>query len=237
MSEELQQPVALDPGEAAAIFDGSDWFRDSGVAGLYALIPILGPVALIGWGQELHQQGLRARNRLLPVRFDAHLAVGQATAPAILGWPVLLMALDGLRAVLVVIGMAVVTALAGQVDSEILGAIVDGLGGVSDLTSSALTLLWLPWVVILPELMRRVYQGEPFPWQSPGPTLRVIQDNPEGYLKVTAMMGAVLAGAWTVHGMFGWLTLLVFPLFWAVLSHLSAQWQRMVSARGTPGTV
>ncbi len=237
MSEELRPPAVLDPGEAAAIFDGQDWFRDAAAAGLYGLIPIVGPVALVGWGQELFQRGREGPNRLLPVRFEPHLAVGQATAPALLGWPVLLMALDGVLSLLNWVMFFGLRLLEGHIGPDLASSIVDIFGAVSDLASSGVTLLWLPWVLILPELMRRVYQGEPFPWQSPGPSVTVIQDNPEGYMKVTAMMTAVLAVGWVAEGMVGWLAVLIYPLVWAVLSHLSAQWQRMVSARGTPGTV
>lgn len=229
--------VTLDPAQTTAFFDDADWFKVIRVAALYGVIPILGPVVLVGWGQELFRRGVREPNRLVPVDFERHLSAGQASAPAILGWPVLLLAGDAVRG-MCFWGLETVLRVAdGSLSPELLVHLSDLLYGANELISVVISLLWVPWVLLLPELIRRVYEGALFPWRDPGPSWLAVEANPQGYLKVAGACGVLLVVAFVVSGMFGWLTLLLFPLFLAVLSHLSAQWQRMVAQRRAPGTV
>lgn len=231
------KPLAtLEPSEATSFFDDPGWFPVARVAALNALIPLLGPVVLIGWGRALYEEGLTGPNRLTPVVFERDLSIGQATAPGILGWPAALLAINGLRRTLVY-GLAVLLRLfSDQLGFEGVVQLEELLYGASELSSLVVTALWIPWVLLLPELVRRVYQGELFPWQDPGPSFLAIKMNLDGYQKVVIATSAVLGAAWMVHSLFGWLTLLVAPLIWSVLTHFSAQWQRIVKEHGVPGT-
>ena len=236
MSEE-KLPAQLNSSQALAVFDDPGWFKSAWVAALNALIPLLGPVVIIGWGRELYTHGLTGPNKLHPVDFQRDLDVGKAMAPAILGWPAALMALDAVLGLLVWGLSTILHSFAGELGLDLVVQLQGMLYGGSDLASALITLLWIPWVLLLPELVRRVYQGEAFPWLDPGPSLVAIKENLDGYQKVLLASSVVLGVGWVVGSSFGWLALAVAPLVWSVLVHLSAQWQRIVSERAVPGTV
>ncbi len=237
MSEEKPHS-RIDINQATAIFEDSQgWFKSAWVAALNALIPFLGPVVVIGWGRALYEHGLTEPNQLTEVAFERDLNIGKDTAPGILGWPAALLAIDGLRRILVWGTGLLLRQLTEHLGPDLLVQLEVLLYGGSRLASWAVTLLWIPWVLLLPELVRRVYQGDAFPWQNPGPSMLAIKMNLDGYQKVVVMSGIVLGVSWIVSGVFGWLALFVAPLAWAVLVHLAAQWHRVVADHGVPGTV
>lgn len=229
--------VRLEPKRATAFFDEPGWFKRSWTDGLYALIPILGPVVIVGWGLERYIQGQSGPNDLGPVSFERDLAAGQAAAPGILGWPAALLALGGARSLLVWMAIFGLRALEGHISPEVALPLYDFISGASELTSSLLTLLWIPWVLLLPELMRRVYEGALFPWRDPGPSFTAIRENLQAYQKVVVATTLTLGALWMVSSFFGWLWLFLAPLAWSVLANFAAQWQGMVRAKGAPGTV
>ncbi|MFT5584943.1 MAG: hypothetical protein ACI9VR_002531 [Cognaticolwellia sp.] len=227
----------MNPERATAVFDDSGWFKQAGILGLYALIPVVGPIVIMGWGLERYIQSRTEPSSLGPVSFDRDLAAGQTTAPGILGLPAALMALNGLRRMAVTFAFFAMRILEGDLAPETAAVLYEFIFGASELTSSLVTLLWLPWVLLLPELMRRVYQGELFPWKNPGPSLVAITTNQQAYLKVVVATTLTLGALWMVSGVFGWLWLILAPLAWAVVANFAAQWQGMVEDLGAEGTV
>jgi hypothetical protein len=233
-----EKPLArLEPEQATAFFNDPDWIKAAGILGLYALIPVLGPIVVAGWGRERFQESLTQPGKLSPISFDRDLEAGQAVALGILGWPAALLALNAVRGLLTFLSVTALQISEQHLNPELVGTLYDLIGGVSELTSTVVTLLWLPWVLLLPELMRRVYQGDPFPWQNPGPSYSAIRNSSDAYFKVLIGTTIVLAAAWVVSGVFGWIGLLIAPMVWAVLSNFAAQWQGMVRERGAEGTI
>ena len=196
------------------------WVWQCVKAGLFALIPILGPLAMLGWERDIFEARVRGEPTLPPYRF----APGRGIVPFLAGLNAVILALP---AVLLIFSVLALVAVAG--------------GVIGEERAMPLLLLLIPAVLIaallvLPaaffsfELQRAGAAGDPLPILRLGACWQNIRHDPVGAIityagvYLTQLIGALGVSACYVG------LLLTLPARYALRGAILAGWELRVRA-------
>ena len=221
----MVQPLdKVDIGAAIGYpFRTPDWWKTCLIAGLFTLIPVVGPVALLGWMRRIFDEVRSGQESPLPeYSFGEDLSRGWAPFAGILS------TMGIFYAIIIVIVLISVGITAGlQAVSPDAASVVGTLlmvGGQLLYMGVALLLN-----VYIAELWRQMLRGEVFPPRRAGAFITAVKRDPVQYL--IAALGCFLSG------MLGGLGVMLFcvgflvtlPMAYAMMAHVCAQWDRVAS--------
>jgi hypothetical protein len=225
-----QRRPSPDIGVALKVpFEDPQWFKKGLLVGLVSLIPLVGQLAMFGWAREVYDRGRLGQPGLPDLDLGRHMGYGAAPMLAMLN-----LALPMLAMVMVMMGVG----LGSVALSEALGISNDAqsaLTGLVFLVGQGMFMLSLFGLqVLVPELLRRGYNGEAAPLLRPGPTVAAVTARPGDYILV--LLGLLVANVIGSLGAFAcYLGIFVtMPLGLASSANLLAQWDRQI--RGGPTT-
>jgi hypothetical protein len=199
-----------------------DWWKTCLLAGLFAFLPVVGFVALMGWARDIHDSVRAGRPDVLPpLAFSTHLERG---------WRPVGGMVFTLMTLYVVLGVPVLGALGiGGVLANALGDVGEVLALVALLFSLLLFLLMVfAYAAYRGEMDRLAFEGELFPLAHLRQSVRAVRASPGAYLTTVAglFLSSMLAGSGSaLCFVFGAFTL---PVGWALAAHLTGQWARVV---------
>jgi hypothetical protein len=221
----MKPPIDLAAAFAFATAD-PEWLKKAALAGLYLLVPLIGPFVVLGWQKRVMAGALTA-TEIPPVELGTDLAEGFRVFFA------LVLTIAPLVVVLMVVQCAGVlpSVVAGQIEGDGLRAAVGIVAAMFQLAGAAVFLVvMLAYQLLLPDLMRRIFRGELVPLLSLGPTIAAVRRSPGPYLVVFA--GTLVANVVGSLGIFACLVgvVVTYPLSLLILSHVLAQWDRLALA-------
>ena len=207
-------------------------WQQIGITGLHLLIPILGPISLLGWQRRIYEEALRGNTKTIPtIHFMDDLKYGVQPFVALLNSIVVVFAFFALMATLFGCGGLVVLLLA-QVSPDI-ATIIGGLGLLVGYLGYLLgiTLLSLGLNVINVELQRRGYEGDLFPILHAREIFWLLRHNTKSYL--LAFVGVFVSGLFGMIGAFACYVGIFFslPLGMIGSARILAQWNQSVERK------
>ncbi|MCB9764898.1 MAG: DUF4013 domain-containing protein [Alphaproteobacteria bacterium] len=229
MSDPVATRPAVDLGASFGfVLKDKAWISKVILPGLLTFIPILGPLALLGWERRIYHQ-IRAGQEdegLPAMDIGDDIAGGVAPAVALLNLfgPLLIFPmLFAMFPVLISIGEAA----GNRTVLDLIRAFVMLMTVVGGLGFAALS---FGAGFLVPELLRRGFNGEATPALRPRVSVAAIQENPMPLIVAAlGMMGANFVGS------LGWMAcgiglVLTVPFAVATNAHITAQWARVAEA-------
>jgi len=215
------------PDLGAAIkmpFDDPQWISKGLIMGLiYMFLPILGWLVVFGWCREIYERTRRGEGGLPDLDFGRHLSGGIAPLVAVMN---IMVPVFGMVFAFGAVAMAMAFVLEGGGESMQALAPLLSLGMIG--FQMIFMLMIFGFQLLMPELMRRGFNGELGPLFSPGASLVAIKSQPMNYF--ITFLGMMVANIIGSLGMFAcYIGLFVtMPLGLAMTAHLLAQWDRLV---------
>lgn len=224
----------IDLGEAFGfVLKQPGWPSKLLLPGILGFIPILGPIALLGWQRRI-VAGLRAGQEGLPeMDVGEDIVGGLAPAVAILNVAGL-MFLGGLLG----FGGFILVQIGDSIRNRTVSDLLDALALLFGLAGFGLTaVIGLATFVVLPELLRRGHKGEMFPAARPKASVDAARTHAS--LLIIAGLGCFVAN--TLGAMGGVLCLvgmaLTAPWATATMAHIVVQWARVLESQPPPKPV
>lgn len=204
------------------------WFKKYAIAGLFLLVPIVGPIAWLGWLRRVYEAAREGDFEFLPeIEFSEDLSLGIAPLVAMLNLMV--------PAMVMVFGVWIVAfgvlMVGSGVDQATDGSGVGGMiAGLTMLVLYGLMSVGILAINLLtPEIQRRGFNGEMTPLLSPGTSLRALVRSPGPYLMT--LLGIFLANLIASVGVLACYIgmFLTMPMAMVVMARLLAQWDAVVT--------
>jgi hypothetical protein len=218
--------AGVDIGQALSYLTADPrWMSKVLVIGLVSLVPILGYVVLLGWMREVFERVKAGQKELPDLDFGNQLSKGLAPLVALVS-PMLIIMMVSFILQLLVIPFGIVAGALGDTDAA---AVVNILGG---LLGMGVMFVWFfmmfVLVLVMPELLRRGMRGEMMPILSPRASIVAIKNNALGFVMV--LLGGFVFNLISQLGVFLCFVgmFLTMPLAIVGMSHLLAQWDRLV---------
>jgi hypothetical protein len=203
-----------------------DWPKKVLMAGLYLLIPFVGPFVLLGWEKRLVEVAFTAKE-IPPVELGTDLGAGFRV---FLG---LLITMAPMFVILTGVQCAGIlpTILLESVENEgARTAMLFAATGFSLIGMGVFMVLILAYQVLMPDLLRRIFRGELAPVLAIGRTIDAIKRSPTPYfVAFGGMLIARLVGSLGMVACFVGL-LVTYPLSLLIMAHVLAQWDRIAEA-------
>ncbi len=221
-------PTRVEFGPAlSGITSDPEWLKKYAMAGLFFLIPIAGPLAVLGWQRRIFEEARQGQTQMLPdLDFGNDISHGIPVLVAMLNLMVpMFVLIFGLMIVMAVFG-AVGAGIDSATDNSGVGSLFTTLGMLGSYAIMMLAIMLMNLAV--PEIQRRGFNGEMTPLLSPMISVRAIMANPSAYLMVIIglfianMIGSIGVFACYV-GMF-----LTLPMAMVMVTRLLAQWDAVV---------
>jgi hypothetical protein len=212
-------------GEAVKYpFTDPEWLRRSAVMGLMMLVPLVGPLVLLGWMAQVAARVRSGTPGLPPLDFGAQLGTGARCFVSMVAFVSVGLVLD--VSVHCVFGfLYFVFVFCSEEGGE--GGFIFVLLALlcAQIILVAHTIFAVITAPLMPELLRRGFVGELFPLASPCRSIRRVRRAGRGY--VLAVLGIVLlslmGGLGLLAVVFG--ACLTLPLCCAAMSHIVYQWE------------
>lgn len=233
MSSQLPaRPPSVDLGPALrGLTSDPGWLKKYSIAGLCMLIPVAGPVALLGWTRRIYDASKAGDDESLPdVALGQDLRYGVAPFAAIMN-----LAVPAMVLAFFVWGVAFgMIFWAGQGSG---GELSDTAAQLLAVVLMLANFLFMAGIfvlnVLMPEFQRRGFNGETTPLLSVGTSVRAIMGSPGGFF--TVIIGLFVANAISSVGVFVCYVGMIVsvPMAMAVYARLLAQWDDVVAATGS----
>ncbi|RME27186.1 MAG: DUF4013 domain-containing protein [Deltaproteobacteria bacterium] len=227
----MDAPAQVDVGTAlSGLTSDPDWLKKYALVGLFMLIPVVGPIAAMGWQRRVFEAARRGDTDTLPdLEFGEDIGRGVPVFVAMLNLALPIIVVGAIMAVLGIF----VAILSGGIESATDNSGVGGLlGAVVMLGGYALMFVIIIAVSLFaPEIQRRGFRGEMAPLLSPGPSIAAIKNNLGAYGMV--LVGLIVANFVSGLGAFACYVGVFFtmPIALVILARLIAQWDRVVEAQ------
>lgn len=211
-------------------FTDPEWLRRSAVMGLVMVVPLVGPLVLLGWMAQVAARVRSGTPGLPRLDFGAQLGTGARCFVSMVAFVSVGLLLD--LSVHVVFGVLYFVFDLGSMEGGPTGFLCLMLAWLcARIILLSHTIFAVSTTLLMPELLRRGFVGELFPLASLGCSIRRVRRAGRGY--VLAVLGIVLAGTMGGLGLlavaFG--ACVTLPLGYAATAHLIAQWE---AASGGP---
>lgn len=224
----------IDLGEAFGfVLKQPGWPAKLLLPGILGFIPVLGPVALLGWQRRI-VAGLREGQAGLPdMDVSEDIVGGLAPTVAILN-------VAGLMFLGALLGFAgfILVRVGDAIGNRTVADLLDALALLAGLAGFGLSaLIGLATFVVMPELLRRGHKGEMFPAASPKASLAAAREHAS--LLIIAGLGCFVANSIGAMGSALCLVGMALTAPWATatMAHIVVQWSRVLESQPPPKQV
>lgn len=218
--------ASVDIGQAFSYLTADpQWMSKVVVIGLVSLVPVVGYVVLLGWMREVFERAKKGQRELPELDFGSQLSKGFAPLVALAG-PMLIIVFVMFILQLLLLAFGI---FAGALADTNIAAIVNIFGGVlAMLGMLGAAVMMFVLTLVMPELLRRGMRGEMMPILSPRASIVAVKNNASGYMML--FVGGFVFNMISQLGVFLCFlgVFLTMPLALVGMSHLLAQWDRLV---------
>ncbi len=224
----MDAPAQVEFGSAlSGITSDPQWLKKYGLAGVFMLIPVVGPIAVMGWQRRVFEAARQGDTETLPdIDLGNDIGYGVPVFVAMLNLAVPMMVV---AAVLVAVGI-LAALLGGGIESATDNSGVGGALSALVMLGGYAVMLVVIFAISLfvPEIQRRGFNGEMTPLLSPGQSIAAIKNNLGAYGMV--LVGMLIANFISSIGAFACYVGIFFtmPIAMAILARLIAQWDAVV---------